>query len=513
MMKSKVKAHATYIKAPSTAPSLSANMEEEQNENLNLDVVPSEDGPMKRGMTRGTDCLLMFVKTVASIYCSEGNQMSGTGTSDPLALTELELQTMKWWPGILAIVTSFVIPSLINTLFFIIFDWREYAKNPSRWWQCGVFCAALWLGFVQAFAYHLLQIKVRSIKDYESFTIPAKKAFVIYAVSALISFVVWTICWAAYGKVIPFWSTSFISSTGIISTAVYYTKFNVPENIECVKNIFWLLLLGPTMGSIALGFSMIYLTIFIISRGFTPLFVLYPMIGSGINALTRKLITFTKCNFLEPVLVFIFSMFINIFFIHSISWKGPPSYDGVIAAGLMNTWLTIYYYLSITAPMEYQMLGWQDKITALSACCCCTYNYDFPAMTSDERILAAGARSQLVYLMNLDMASKIIIPWWLPLQLALILFHTPANTSINTLGFSYTMESFTHRFNIALMLNAVDIVNYATITILIRRKYPLYDPFRVLHSIFEKFGFLPASGIMFVLMSIMCMLIAECKIF
>merc|ERR1719419_1730245 len=72
-------------------------------------------------MTRGTDCLLMFVKTVASIYCSEGNQMSGTGTSDPLALTELELQTMKWWPGILAIVTSFVIPSLINTLFFIIF--------------------------------------------------------------------------------------------------------------------------------------------------------------------------------------------------------------------------------------------------------------------------------------------------------------------------------------------------------------------------------------------------------
>jgi len=496
MMKSKVKAHATYIKAPSNPPSSSANIEEEQNENL--DVVPCEEGPMKHGMK--------------FLDWDEADSAAGPQTRVPPIL-QLEHHEMKWWPGILALVTSFVIPTLINALFFIVFNWREYAMNPERWWQCGVFCAVLWLGFIQAFAYSLLQIKIRSIKDYESFTIPAIKAFVIYAVSASLSFVVWTICWAAYGKVIPFWSAYFISMTGLALTAVCYTKFIVPENIECVKNIFWLLLLAPSMGSIAICFSWIYLKIFNISRGFTPLFVLYPMIGSGIDALTRKLISFTKSNFLEPVLVFLISMYINIFFIHSISLKGPPSYDGVIVAGMLNTSLMVYYYLSITAQPVYLLLGWQDKIAALRKCCCCTYNYEFPAMTSDERILAGDTRSQLVYLMNIDMASKIIIPWWLPLQLALIMFHTPANTSISTLGYSYTMESFNHRFNIALMLNAVDIVNYVTLTVLIRRKYPLYDPFRILHLIFEKFGFLPAAGIMLVLVSIIGMLTAECEIF
>merc|ERR550534_3458897 len=87
-------------------------------------------------MMIGTDCMSMFVKAVASIYYSEGNQIPGIGTIDPLALTELELRTIKWWPGILATVFSFNIPSVITVLFFIVFGWREYALNPSRWWQC-----------------------------------------------------------------------------------------------------------------------------------------------------------------------------------------------------------------------------------------------------------------------------------------------------------------------------------------------------------------------------------------
>jgi len=133
-------------------------------------------------------------------------------------------------------------------------------------------------------------------------------------------------------------------------------------------------------------------------------------------------------------------------------------------------------------------------------------------MTADERSRMLDLRSKLVYLVILDMASQLILPWWLPLQLALILFHTPANTSIVTLGFPTTRESFTHRFNTALILNGLDIINICGLTYFIRRKFPLYDPLRILTMIFEKFGFLPIAGIMFILISIICFFITDCGI-
>jgi len=112
----------------------------------------------------------------------------------------------------------------------------------------------------------------------------------------------------------------------------------------------------------------------------------------------------------------------------------------------------------------------------------------------------------------LDMASQLILPWWLPLQLALIIFKTPARNSINTLGFETSWESFIHRFKTALILNGIDIVNMTALAFFIRRKYPRFDPMRILHLIFEKFGFFPISGIMFILISIICFFIKDCGI-
>jgi len=229
-----------------------------------------------------------------------------------------------------------------------------------------------------------------------------------------------------------------------------------------------------------------------------------------VDAMMRKMTSFTNSEFLEVIFIHISSLCNNIFFIYSLSYKGAKSYGAIIFAGCMNIGLMIYYYFLITSPLEFQ-LGLDNMKETLRA-----YYYqrepEYPMMTQDERLRAMDLRSKAVYMVILDMASQLILPWWLPLQLALIMFNTPAGSSIETLGFSTTPESFTHRFNTALILNGLDIINMCTLTYFIRRKYPLYDPLRILTMIFEKFGLLPIAGIMFILISIICFFIKDCGI-
>jgi len=222
----------------------------------------------------------------------------------------------------------------------------------------------------------------------------------------------------------------------------------------------------------------------------------------------RTVVSFTNSRFLDPIFIHISALCNNIFFIYSLAYNGPSSYGGIVFAGFLNSGTMFYYYLLLTSPLELQ-LGIENQKIALAAWWK-KRKPEFPNMTNDERKDALTLRSKMVYMVILDMASQLILPWWLPLQLALILFRTPANTSIVTLDFETSWASFIHRFNTALILNALDIINMASLTYFIRRKFPLYNPFRILHLIFEQFGFLPISGIMFILISIICFFIKDC---
>jgi len=276
------------------------------------------------------------------------------------------------------------------------------------------------------------------------------------------------------------------------------------------KDIFFLILLGGALIPIALFFSLGCLLGFIVTGGYSLCLVFFPISRCIVDTMMRKMTSFTNSDFLEAVFVHISSLCNNIFFIYSLSFNGPKSYGGIIFAGFMNSGLMLYYYLLITSPLECQM-GWDNQKATFQA----WWNGqkpEYPMMTEDERIHAMDLRSRLVYLVILDMASQLILPWWLPLQLCLIMFHTPANTSIVTLGFETTWESFVHRFNTALILNSLDIINMCILSYFIRRKYPLFDPLRILTMIFEKFGVLPIAGIMFILISIICFFITDCGI-
>jgi len=175
--KLKVSTDSCHMESPTSATNL-------------LEVEPHE---CQQSFRRTTTAKRIFkgaftVAKAVTKFKTRSSTISGTATIDPL--TWKEISTMSWWPGILAIVTSYAISPLITSLFFIGIGWKEYAIHKSRWWQCGVYCSALWLTSIQIFGYYSVQIKVRSHDEFESFVPPKLKACLLYFSSAIFAFIV-----------------------------------------------------------------------------------------------------------------------------------------------------------------------------------------------------------------------------------------------------------------------------------------------------------------------------------
>jgi len=456
---------------------------------------------------------ITFVKSVNRFTLRRKQSISGTETIDPLVWPEIG--EMKWWPGILAIVTSYAIAPALTSVFFIGIGWKEYATNPSRWWQCGVYCSALWLTAIQAFGFLAIQLKVRAHIDYPMFKPSKKRALILYLFSALFAFLIWTVCYISNGNelVHPLVQSYSVAFAGIFGTALLQIKFLVPKEIDNKKDIFCLVLMGGAMIPVALLVSLFCLLLFEYAGGHTLCLGVFLVARVMVDMLMRKMISYTKSGFMEAIFIHISALANNIFFIYSLSYN-PSGETGlswtILAAATIQVGNMLYYFCLITSELEMQ-LGFENIKIGLEA----RWNRvkpDYPIMTEDQKKLATDLRSKLIYVVILDMASQLILPWWLPLQLALIIFKTPANNSINTLGFETSWASFIHRFKTALILNSIDIVNLSALTFFIRRKYPRFDPMRILHLIFEKFGFFPISGIMFILISIICFFITDCGI-
>jgi len=446
---------------------------------------------------------MTFASSVSKFTLSRKCTISGTATIDPM--TWPGISQFKCWPGILAILMSYAIAPLITSLFFIGVGWRDYRTNEHRWWQCGVYCSALWLTAIQIFGFNLIQIKVRENNNHDFFVPSKLKGLLIYISSAIFAMLVWIFCYVSYGNKLlnPLGQSYAVAFAGIFGTSLLQTKFLVPEDVP-KKDLFCLVLFGGAAVPIGLLISLACL-VFYQWGDSVYLLAVFPFCRTIIDLLMRKMTSFTKSDFLECIFIHISSLCNNIFLIYSISGQAS---SGVIFAWLMSSGLMLYYYIVLTMPLECQlgMDNIKEKCMALKE----GREAVYPLMTSADKVEATKLRAKLIYMVILDMASQLILPWWLPLQLALILFYTPARTSIVLLGFSVTRASFIRRFNTALILNALDIINMLVLTYFIRRKYPLFNPLRILHMMFEKFGILPIAGIMFILISIICFFIRDC---
>jgi len=443
-----------------------------------------------------------FASSVSKLTLSKNCTISGTATIDPL--TWPGVAQFKSWPGILAILMSYAIAPLITSLFFIGVGWKDYRFNEGRWWQCGVYCSALWLTAIQIFGFNLIQIKVRECDNYDFFVPSYWKGVLIYLCSAIFAMLVWIFCYSIGNTLIhPLVQSYAVAFAGIFGTSLLQTKFLVPEEIP-KKDMFCLVLFGGASVPVALLFSLACL-VFYKWGSSVYMLAIFPFCRTIIDLLMRKMTSFTKSTFLECIFIHISSLCNNIFFIYSISGQAS---SGLIFAALISSGTMLYYYIVLTMPLECQlgMENIKEKMMSMKE----GREAVYPVMTLADKSKATKLRAKLIYMVILDMASQLILPWWLPLQLALILYYTPARTSIVLLGFSITPESFRKRFNTALILNGLDIINMLVLTNFIRRKYPLFNPLRILHMMFEKFGLLPIAGIMFILISIICFFIRDC---
>jgi len=450
---------------------------------------------------------LMFASSVSKFKMGRQRSISGTAIIDPL--TWSEISTFKWWPGILGIITSYAIAPCITSLFFIGIGWKDMRIYPERWWQCGVYCSALWLTVIQVFGFYLIQIKVRTHNNYANFVPSFWKTLILYISSAIFAMMIWMFCYYANNNSLihPLGNSYAVAFAGIFGTSVFQTKFLVPKEIPA-KDIFCLQLFGLAMVPVALLPSLGCIVLYIYGGAHVLMLGVFPISRTLVDMLMRQTTRYTNSGFLECIFIHISALCNNIFLIYTISYKGASSYEGIVFAGLMNGGVMVYYYFVITLPLECQM--GMEALKETFEAWLQKREPEYPPLTISDITLATKLRSKLIYMVILDMASQLILPWWLPLQLALIMFYTPANTSMVTLGFAVTPESFSHRYNTAMILNGLDIFNMGVLTYFIRRKYPLFDPLRILHMMFEKFGLLPVAGIIYILISIICFFIWDC---
>merc|ERR1719447_595335 len=88
----------------------------------NLLVGEKENGNQSEMNTKTRKTMMVFgeaitfARSVAKFKIRRGESISGTATVDPLNWKDIH--TMKWWPGILAILTSYLIAPAITSLFF-----------------------------------------------------------------------------------------------------------------------------------------------------------------------------------------------------------------------------------------------------------------------------------------------------------------------------------------------------------------------------------------------------------
>jgi len=184
----KVSTVSSHMNSPSSVTNLLSVEPQESQEMCKQNTMTASARDLFKGGLKGA---LTVAKAVRK-FKTKRKSIAGTATIDPL--TWKEIPKMIWWPGILAIVTSYAIAPLITSLFFIGIGWQEYAIHKSRWWQCGVYCSALWLTSIQIFGFYCVQIKVRSQPGYDTYHPPKLKAILLYLSSAIFAFMVWAVC-------------------------------------------------------------------------------------------------------------------------------------------------------------------------------------------------------------------------------------------------------------------------------------------------------------------------------
>jgi len=140
-------------------------------------------------------------------------------------------------------------------------------------------------------------------------------------------------------------------------------------------------------------------------------------------------------------------------------------------------------------------------------------SYDESPLTREEMKNAIGERAKWVYFTVLHATGEVIMPWW-QMFFYYLMYSTPSRSALA--GFERAINGFPFisrddLLKTAIIMGAFDILDLIIFSFIVRRKFKQFTPWRLLNVMVKKYNLLLALSVMSVVISILCILLIDCR--
>jgi len=135
-------------------------------------------------------------------------------------------------------------------------------------------------------------------------------------------------------------------------------------------------------------------------------------------------------------------------------------------------------------------------------------------LTGKVKAYALSERAKWVYFTVLKGFGEAIVPFW-QIIFYYLTYSTMTRKAFN--GFEKEVNGFLliipHTImQVAGLLAAGDVLNLVIFSVVVRNRFPRFDPFRLLNVVIKKFDIVLALSVLSIVLAIQCMMLIDCRI-
>jgi len=175
---------------------------------------------------------------------------------------------------------------------------------------------------------------------------------------------------------------------------------------------------------------------------------------------------------------------------------------------------TLFHIFFVVGPLQVHHSGNVDVLLMLLFWMLGKEWSGMKPMTKEEKAEAISERAKWLYFTVLQCMGELIMPYW-----QLVFFYLNYSSKRNRsafMGFDKVENGFPVIEPISLIFVAsimavVDVGNTLTFSLTVRRKFPHFNPFKLLNVLIRKFNWVLAFSVLSVVLSVQCMMLIDCK--
>jgi len=186
----------------------------------------------------------------------------------------------------------------------------------------------------------------------------------------------------------------------------------------------------------------------------------------------------------------------------------------IIFVGLVDLLQTLFHIFFVLGPLQVHKSASINLPFMLFYWMLGTEWSGMEPLTKEERLWAIAERAKWLYYTVLQNMGELIMPYW-----QIVFFYLNSSSKRNRsafMGFDKVKNGFPvieplSLTIVAAIMAGVDIVNILSFTFSVRRKYPHFNPFKLLNVLIKKFNWVLAYSVLSVVLSVQCMMLIDCK--